>query len=107
VRWLDVATPTMRRGWPRSSAGLAGWCSTGLCGRSTGACCSEDNLKELRRVGSLRGGERMRRQAVVEEALAHAGRFRQVRDNLEVKEVVVGGLLSHALVAGAQPGAGW
>ncbi len=53
---------------------------------------SEENLRELRRGGAhFVAGERMRAgKAVVGEALPRAGRFRPVRDNLEVRAVVVG-----------------
>jgi hypothetical protein len=53
---------------------------------------SEDNLKELQRGGAhYIAGERMRAgKPVVEAALSRAGRFQKVRDNLEVKEIVVG-----------------
>lgn len=53
---------------------------------------SEQNLRELRRTGGhYIAGERMRSgKALVEEALSRPGRYRTVRDNLEVKEIVVG-----------------
>lgn len=53
---------------------------------------SEDNLRELRRTGGhYIAGERMRSgKAVVEEALSRPGRYQTVRENLEVKEIVVG-----------------
>ena len=53
---------------------------------------SEDNLKELQRGGAhYIAGERMRAgKKTVEQALSRAGRYQVVRDNLEVKEVVVG-----------------
>jgi len=54
--------------------------------------CSEENLTVPRRAGGhyivgekLRSGEER-----TEEALARAGRFKTVRENLEVKEIVVG-----------------
>jgi len=54
--------------------------------------CSEENLRILQRAGGhyivgekLRSGEER-----TEEALARAGRYKTVRENLEVKEIVVG-----------------
>jgi len=54
--------------------------------------CSEENLRILQRAGGhyivgekLRSGEER-----TEEALSRAGRFKMVRENLEVKEIVVG-----------------
>lgn len=54
--------------------------------------CSEENLRILQRAGGhyivgekLRSGEER-----AEQALARAGRFKAVRENLEVKEIVVG-----------------
>jgi hypothetical protein len=54
--------------------------------------CSEENLRILQRAGGhyivgekLRSGEER-----TEEALSRAGRFKTVRENLEVKEIVVG-----------------
>ena len=51
-----------------------------------------DNLRELRRGGAHDiAGERLRAgKPVVEEASSRAGRYQQARDNLEVKEIVVG-----------------
>lgn len=53
---------------------------------------SEDNLRELQRAGGhYIAGERMRSgKPAVEEALSRPGRYQAVRDNLEVKEIVVG-----------------
>ncbi len=54
--------------------------------------CSEENLRIIQRAGGhyivgekLRSGEER-----TEEALSRAGRFKAVRENLEVKEIVVG-----------------
>jgi transposase len=54
--------------------------------------CSEENLKTLQRAGGhYIVGEKLRSgEADTEEALARAGRFKTVRDNLEVKEIIVG-----------------
>ena len=53
---------------------------------------SEDNLRYLQRAGGhYIAGEKMRSgKYTVEEALARAGRYKTVKDNLEVKEVIVG-----------------
>ena len=53
---------------------------------------SEANLRELRRGGvHAIAGEKMRPgKKLVEKAVARPGRCQKVRDNLEVKEVVVG-----------------
>jgi hypothetical protein len=53
---------------------------------------SEENLRILQRAGGhFIAGERMRAgQPAVEEALSRAGRYRTVRDNVEIKEIVVG-----------------
>jgi len=53
---------------------------------------SEENLRILQNAGGhYIVGERMTAgKPIVEKALAHPGRFRSVRDNLEVKEVIIG-----------------
>lgn len=53
---------------------------------------SEENLRYLQRAGGhYIAGERMRAgKNTVEKALSHPGRFKTVRDNLEVKEIVIG-----------------
>jgi len=53
---------------------------------------SDDNLRELQRTGGhYIAGERMASgKPSVEAALAHAGRYKSVRHNVEVKEVVIG-----------------
>jgi len=53
---------------------------------------SEENLRVLQQAGGhYIVGERMTAgKPMVEKALAHPGRFRSVRDNLEVKEVTIG-----------------
>lgn len=53
---------------------------------------SEGNLRILQEAGGhYIVGERMTAgKPIVEKALAHPGRFRSVRDNLEVKEVIIG-----------------
>jgi hypothetical protein len=71
---------------------LAGWRLNRVVWAVDRGMVSADNLTELRRGGAhYIAGERMRAgKKTVEQALARAGRFRQVRDNLEVKEIVVG-----------------
>lgn len=53
---------------------------------------SEENLRVLQRAGGhYIAGERLRAgKEAVEEALSRPGRYRRVRPNLEVKEIVVG-----------------
>lgn len=53
---------------------------------------SEDNLRTLQRAGGhYIAGERMRSgKAPIEEALSRKGRYQTVRDNLHVKEIIVG-----------------
>lgn len=53
---------------------------------------SEDNLRQLQRSGGhYIAGERMRSgKPNVDVALNRAGRYQMVRDNLEVKEIIVG-----------------
>ena len=73
-------------------ASLAGWRLNRVVWAVDRGMVSEDNLLELRRGGAhYIAGEKIRAgKREVEEALARPGRFKQVRDNLEVKEVVVG-----------------
>ncbi|WP_291300117.1 transposase [Desulfosporosinus sp. BICA1-9] len=53
---------------------------------------SEENLRVLQQAGGhYIVGERMTAgKPIVEKALSHPGRFRTVRDNLDVKEVIIG-----------------
>jgi len=53
---------------------------------------SEENLRYMQRAGGgYIAGEKLRSGSpLAEEALSRAGRFRQVKDNLKVKEIVVG-----------------
>lgn len=71
---------------------LAGWRLGRVVWAVDRGMVSADNLKELRRGGAhYIAGERMRAgKPVVDEALSRAGRYQQVRDNLEVKEIIVG-----------------
>jgi len=54
--------------------------------------CSEDNLRILQQSGGhYIAGEKMTSgKPTVEAALAHPGRFKTIRDNLQVKEIVIG-----------------
>jgi len=71
---------------------LAGWQLGRVVWAVDRGMTSAENLRELRRGGAhYVAGERMRAgKPAVEKALARPGRYQQVRDNLEVKEVVVG-----------------
>lgn len=53
---------------------------------------SAENLRTLQTAGGhYIAGEKMRSgQPLIEEALSRAGRYRTVRDNVEIKEIVVG-----------------
>jgi transposase len=53
---------------------------------------SEENLRTLQQTGGhYIAGEKMRSgQADIEEALARAGRFQTLQDNVEIKEIVAG-----------------
>jgi len=53
---------------------------------------SEDNLKYLQRAGGhYIAGEKLRSgKDKTEQALSHPGRFKKVKDNLEIKEIIVG-----------------
>jgi transposase len=53
---------------------------------------SEENLRTLQRAGGhYIAGEKIRsRQTEIEQALSRAGRYQTVRDNIEIKEIVVG-----------------
>lgn len=53
--------------------------------------CSEDNLRVLQKTGGhYIASEKMTSGKPTVEALAHPGRFKTIRDNLEVKEIVIG-----------------
>jgi len=54
--------------------------------------CSEENLRTLQRAGGhYIVGERLRSGSeAIDQALSRSGRFKTVRENLEVKEIVVG-----------------
>lgn len=53
---------------------------------------SEENFRYLQRAGGhYIAGEKMRSgKDKVEQALGHPGRFKQVKENLEVKEIIIG-----------------
>ncbi|MFH1530995.1 MAG: IS1634 family transposase [Pseudomonadota bacterium] len=71
---------------------LAGWRLNRVVWAVDRGMVSEENLLTLRRGGAhYIAGEKMRSgKESVEEALSRPGRYKTVRDNLEVKEVVVG-----------------
>jgi len=71
---------------------LSGWRLNRVVWAVDRGMVSEENLRVLQEGGAhYVAGERMRQgKATVEAALSRAGRYHQVRDNLEVKEVVVG-----------------
>ncbi len=73
-------------------ASLAGWKLHRVLWAVDRGMVSETNLRELRKGGAhYVAGKKMRAgEPSVEEALSRPGRFARVRDNLEVKEVVVG-----------------
>ncbi len=53
---------------------------------------SEENLRILQQAGGhyIAGEKMLTGKPTVEAALAHPGRFKTIRDNLEVKEIVIG-----------------
>ncbi len=71
---------------------LAGWRLNRVVWAVDRGMVSDDNLTELRKGGAhYIAGEKMRAgRKEVEEALSRQGRYQKVRDNLEVKEIVVG-----------------
>jgi len=71
---------------------LAGWRLNRVVWAVDRGMVSDDNLTILRGGGAhYIAGEKMRSgKKIVEEALSRPGRYRKVRGNLEVKEVVVG-----------------
>lgn len=73
-------------------ASLRGWRLNRVVWAVDRGMVSEENLKELQRGGAhYIAGERLRAgKKTVETALSRAGRYQVVRDNLEVKEVIVG-----------------
>jgi len=73
-------------------ASLAGWRLNRVVWAVDRGMVSDDNLTELRKGGAhYIAGEKMRAgRKEVEAALSRPGRYRTVRDNLEVKEIVVG-----------------
>jgi len=73
-------------------ASLAGWKLNRVLWAVDRGMVSEKNLRELQKGGAhYVAGKKMRAgEPSVESALARPGRFAKIRDNLEVKEVVVG-----------------
>lgn len=73
-------------------ASLAGWKLHRVVWAVDRGMVSDSNLRELQKGGAhYIAGKKMRAgEATVDEAISRRGRFRKVRDNLEVKEVIVG-----------------
>ena len=71
---------------------LSGWRLNRVVWAVDRGMVSDENLTELRKGGAhYVAGEKMRAgRKEVEEALSRPGRYHAVRDNLEVKEIVVG-----------------
>jgi len=71
---------------------LAGWRLNRVVWAVDRGMVSDDNLTELRKGNAhYIAGEKMRAgRKEVEEALSRQGRYHTIRDNLEVKEIVVG-----------------
>ena len=77
---------------PEVKRDLTGWKLGRVVTVADRGFSSEGNLRILQEAGGhYIVGERMTAgKPIVEKALAHPGRFRSVRENLEVKEVIVG-----------------
>lgn len=77
---------------PEVKRDLTGWKLGRVITVADRGFSSEENLRILQQAGGhYIVGERMTAdKPIVEKALSHPGRFRSVRENLEVKEVVVG-----------------
>lgn len=77
---------------PEVKRDLTGWKLGRVVTVADRGFSSEENLRILQTAGGhYIVGERMTAgKPIVEKALAHPGRFRSVRDNLEVKEVIIG-----------------
>lgn len=76
----------------RVKESLRGWQLNRVVWAVDRGMVSEGNLRELRKGGAhYIAGERMRAgKKLVEEALSRPGRYQKVRDNLEVKEILIG-----------------
>lgn len=77
---------------PEVKRDLTGWKLGRVVTVADRGFSSEENLRVLQQAGGhYIVGERMTAgKPIVEKALAHPGRFRTVRDNLDVKEVIIG-----------------
>ncbi|GAB6172667.1 IS1634 family transposase [Paradesulfitobacterium aromaticivorans] len=77
---------------PEVKRDLVGWKLGRVITVTDRGFSSEENLRFLQQAGGhYIAGERLSAgKPEVEKALSHPGRFRAIRDNLEVKEVVVG-----------------
>lgn len=83
---VDVTTVSQVR------ADLRGWRLTRCVFVGDAGMVSEENLRQLSRGGGkyIVGVPVRREREVAEEVLTRAGRFRQVAENLRVKEVLIG-----------------
>lgn len=81
-----------RAGWEVEAHLPSGIPSFSIVGLADRGIASEENLRYLRRGGGqwIAGMRTRAGEPICEQALAHPGRYRQVRDNLRVKEVRVG-----------------
>jgi hypothetical protein len=72
---------------------LAGWKLGRVITVVDRGFCSQDNSRILQQTGRhyITGEKMTSGKPDVEAALAHPGRFRTIRDDLEVKEIVIGG----------------
>lgn len=77
---------------PEIKRDLVGWKLGRVITVTDRGFSSEENLRTLQQAGGhYIAGERLSAgKPEVEKALSHPGRFRAIRDNLEVKEVIVG-----------------
>lgn len=77
---------------PEVKRDLTGWKLGRVITVADRGFSSEENLRILQQAGGhYIVGERMTAgKPIVEKALSHPGRFRSIRENLEVKEVIVG-----------------
>lgn len=77
---------------PQVKHGLIGWRLGRVITVVDRGFNSDTNLRELQKTGGhyFAGEKMLSGKQTVEDALARPGRFKTVRDNLEVKEVVVG-----------------
>lgn len=77
---------------PEVKKDLIGWKLGRVISVADRGFSSEANLRVLQQTGGhfIIGEKMSSGKAAVEAALAHPGRFKTIRDNLEVKEIVIG-----------------